>query len=91
MIKHIDIPKNVTENLRRLSSRAWYPNMNQRPKIIVLLALFVLMLRGWYSRGCCKQISNCPCIRSLFIMNHGNVLKINKVVAFRIYVKNICG
>jgi hypothetical protein len=33
-------------------------------------------------------MSNGPCIRSLFIMNHGNALKINKVVAFRIRVKN---
>jgi hypothetical protein len=51
MIKHIDIPKNVIKNLWRLSSRAWYPNMNQRPKITVLFALFVLMLCGCYSRG----------------------------------------
>jgi len=29
MIKHIDIPKNVTTNLWRLSSRAWYPNMTK--------------------------------------------------------------
>jgi hypothetical protein len=52
MIKHIDIPKNVTTNLWRSSSRAWYPNTKQRPKRIVLLALFVLMLCGWYSKGC---------------------------------------
>jgi hypothetical protein len=52
MIKHIDIPKNVVTNLWRLSSRAWYPNMNQTQKRIVLLALFVLMLCGWYSKGC---------------------------------------
>jgi len=64
MIKHIDIPKNVTKNLLRLSSRAWYPNMNQRPKRIVLLALFVFMLWGCYSRGCWASKSTIVVTRS---------------------------